>query len=464
MNNYSYIHIIFFFFQNDKKKNELKKNFHNKNVIIMQKEKYIKEFLEFIKNGSCTYTATEFMKKELIQLGFQELLEENVWHLTSGDYFVIRNDASIIAFSIGKNYHNSFNIITTHSDTPSLFIKPKNELFENGYLKINVAPYGGLLNYGWLDRPLSIAGKIVWKKENTFLTKIIDLKEPYFVIPSLAIHQNDQANSNLDLNTQIDLIPILSLKEEKNVIRNMISDHTKIPKEELFDYDLHLYNVEEPFLIGKEKDILLSPRIDNLTSSFAAFKSLIKSKNEKNINVFCSFNSEEIGSLTKEGADSNFLLDTLKKIGASLKIDISTTLHQSFIISSDNTHANHPNHPDKSDDSNKIYLNKGIVISKEISSTTDSLSSSIFKSICNQAKIPFQDYTSRNDLASGSTLAGISLRHISTLSIDVGLAELAMHSSYECIGLHDIYSLYQVFLKFYQTSLKRKENSTIIFK
>lgn len=462
MNIYSYIHIIFFFLKCCKKKNELKKNFHNKNVITMQKEKYIKEFLEFIKQGSCTYTATQFMKKELMKLGFQELFEENDWHLTNGSYFVTRNDASIIAFSIGKNYQNSFNIITTHSDTPSLLIKPQNELYDNGYLKINIAPYGGLLNYGWLDRPLSMAGKIILKQDNMFLSKIIDLKEPYFVVPSLAIHQNDKANSNLDLNTQIDLIPFLSLKEEKNIIRKIISEHLKIREEDILDYDLHLYNVEEPYIIGKEKDILLSPRLDNLTSTFAAFKALEKEKNEKNINVFCSFNSEEIGSLTKEGADSNFLFDTLKKIAASLKIDITTTLYQSYVISSDNTHAHHPNHPDKSDNSNKIYLNQGVVISKEISSTTDSLSSSLFKSICKQANVFYQDYTSRNDLASGSTLAGISLRHVSTMSIDIGLAQLAMHSSYECIGLHDIYSLYQAFDMFYQTSFQRKENSTTI--
>lgn len=428
----------------------------------MKEETYIKELMDFIKKGTTTYTAMEQIKKELNRLGFLELQEEKTWHLTQGTYYITRNDASLIAFSIGENYQNSFNIITTHSDTPALRIKPKNENYENGYLKLNIALYGGLLNYGWLDRPLSIAGKIILKKENQFESRIIDLKKPIATIPSVAIHLNADANSNLDLNTQVDLLPIIGLKEEKNIIKKLIEQEYNIPKESVCDYDLLLYNTEEPTLIGTEKNILLSPRIDNLTSTFAAWKSLSEKKNSKNINVFCTFNSEEIGSLTKEGADSNFLLDTLKKIAASLKIDISSSLYQSFIISSDNTHAVHPNHPDLSDNTNKVYFNQGIVISKETESTTDALSSSILKTLCQKKKIPFQEFTSRNDMSTGSTLAGISLRHVSATSIDIGLAQLAMHSSKECIGKKDCYHLYRLFQEFYNTSFQKKEKNTFI--
>ncbi len=430
----------------------------------MQKEKYIKDIIEFLKKGTCTYTVTEKIKEILKKENYQELFEEKEWHLTNGKYFVTRNDASLIAFSIGKEYQSSFNIITTHSDTPALMIKPQNELYENNYLKINIAPYGGLLNYGWLDRPLSIAGKIIIKDDNIYQSKIIDLQEPLLTIPSVAIHQNDKANSNLDLNTQTDLIPIIDLKNEKDIIRKIVGEKYQIPKENIKDYDLFLYNTEPPTLIGIEKNILLAPRIDNLTSTYGALEALQKSNNEKNINVFCSFNSEEIGSLTKEGADSNFLLDTLKKIAATLKIDISISLYNSIILSSDNTHAVHPNHSEYADDTNKVYLNQGIVISKEMVSTTDSLTSSIVQELCEKAKIPYQYFTSRNDIASGSTLAGLSLRHVSTNSIDIGLAELAMHSSLECIGKDDIYSLKNLFEQFYNTTFQKHEKSTkIIF-
>lgn len=430
----------------------------------MQKEKYIKDIIEFLKKGTCTYTVTEKIKEILKKENYQELFEEKEWHLTNGKYFVTRNDASLIAFSIGKEYQSSFNIITTHSDTPALMIKPQNELYENNYLKINIAPYGGLLNYGWLDRPLSIAGKIIIKDDNIYQSKIIDLQEPLLTIPSVAIHQNDKANSNLDLNTQTDLIPIINLKNEKDIIRKIVGEKYQISKENIKDYDLFLYNTEPPTLIGIEKNILLAPRIDNLTSTYGALEALQKSNNEKNINVFCSFNSEEIGSLTKEGADSNFLLDTLKKIAATLKIDISISLYNSIILSSDNTHAVHPNHSEYADDTNKVYLNQGIVISKEMVSTTDSLTSSIVQELCEKAKIPYQYFTSRNDIASGSTLAGLSLRHVSTNSIDIGLAELAMHSSLECIGKDDIYSLKNLFEQFYNTTFQKHEKSTkIIF-
>ena len=230
-----------------------------------------------------------------------------------------------------------------------------------------------------MDRPLSFAGKIIIKSKNTLESKIIDFKEPILTIPSLAIHLQDKANSNLDLNTQIDLLPIISLKEKKDIIRSLISKKFHLKKENILDYDLLLYNTEEPSIIGVEKDMLLSPRIDNLTSTFAAWTSLQNTETDNNINIFCSFNSEEIGSLTTEGADSNFLIDTLKRISASLQIDIVSSLYNSIILSSDNTHAVHPNHPDVSDDTNKIYLNKGIVISKEMVSTTDAYSSSIIK-------------------------------------------------------------------------------------
>lgn len=427
--------------------------------MTMTKEKYIQELIKFIQKGTSTYTAVETIQKQLKKEKYVELYEEDTWNLKKGKYFVIRNDASIIAFQIGANVQNSFNIITTHSDTPAFQLKPKNEIYENGYLKLNSSPYGGLLNYGWLDRPLSLSGKIIVKEQQEYQSHIIDFQKPLLVIPSVAIHQNDKANSNLDLNTQTDLIPIIALKEEKNVIRKLIEKEFQIPEKKIMDYDLLLYNIEEPKIIGTEQDILLSPRIDNLTSVFGAFTAFLKTENENNINVFCSFNSEEIGSLTKEGADSNFLLDTLKRIAASLKIDIATSLYNSFIISADNTHAVHPNHPELSDITNKVHLNEGIVISKEMVSTTDSLSSSLFKELCNKAQVPYQEFTSRNDIASGSTLAGLSLRHVSTLSIDIGIAQLAMHSSVECAGIEDIYNMEKVLEQFYKTSFQKQKKS-----
>lgn len=426
----------------------------------MIKKTFNKNFFEFIENASCSFTCIDIIKNKLINNGYLELFENEKWTFKAGNYFVVRNDASIIAFSIGRKHKDSFNIICAHSDTPGFSLKPKNEIYEYNYLKLNVNPYGGILNYGWMDRPLSIAGRVIYKSGNKYKKDIIDLKEPICVIPSEAIHQNDSANTNLDLNTQIDLIPIISLEKEKDVIKNLIREHLNLnPSSTICDYDLFLYSKDKPLFLGTNNELILAPRTDDLSCTFACLESFIESQNDNNINVMCIFNSEEIGSLTKEGADSSFLIDTLKRICATTDEDISIVLHNSLIVSADNSHAVHPNHPNKSDVNNQGFLNNGVLIIREKDTTTDSISSSIFKEICNKAKVPYQDYASRSDMTTGSTLSGLSIRHVSIDSIDVGIPQLAMHSANEVIGSDDAFYLYKAFKKFYDISIVNKNDS-----
>lgn len=421
----------------------------------MIKKTFNRDLFEFINKASCSFTCIDIIRNKLINNGYEELYENEKWCFKAGNYFVIRNDASIIAFSVGKKHKESFNIICAHSDTPGFSLKPKNEIYEYNYLKLNVMPYGGILNYGWMDRPLSIAGRVIYKQGNKYKKEIIDLEEPICVIPSEAIHQNDSANTNLDLNSQIDLIPIISLSEEKDIIKYLLRKHLNLnPSSTICDYDLFLYSKDKPMFIGTNKELILSPRIDDLTCTYAAVESFLETNNNANINIMCIFNSEEIGSLTKEGADSSFLMDTLKRICAAIDTEISVTLHNSLIISADNSHAVHPNHPNKSDVNNQGFMNNGILIIREKDTTTDSISSSIFKEICKKVKIPFQDYASRNDMTTGSTLSGLSIRHVSIDSIDVGLPQLAMHSANEVMGSDDTYYLYKAFKKFYEVSIK----------
>ena len=287
----------------------------------------------------------------------------------------------------------------------------------------------------------------------------MDFKDTVAVIPSVAVHQNDKANSNLDLNMQTDLQPIFFLSEDQNDWDAFLRKYIKITKEEkIGDYELFLYDNSLPIVFGKNEEFLLSPRIDNLTSVYASLESFLESK-PSTISIFCSFNNEEIGSLTKEGADSNFLLDTLKRIAASLQIDISETLANSWIISSDNTHAIHPNHNEYADVTSKGLLGKGFAIVKEINSTTDAIFSSLLKDLCKKKKIAFQDVTAKNDLVGGSTLSGLSLRHVSVSSIDVGVVQLAMHSSKELCATEDVFSLYKMMLEFYNSEIIRKKET-----
>lgn len=408
--------------------------------------------IDLLKNGTCIFTCIKYLKNILQEHGYQELKENEIWKLKQDKYFIIRNDASLIAFNLPKQ-KDKFKIVCTHGDTPAFSIKPSPEYYENGYLKLNIAPYGGILNYGFMDRPMSIAGRIITRNKKNYKKEIIDLKEPVAIIPSIAIHQNDSANSNLDLNTEVDLMPMISLKE-KDSLKDLVKKNTNIT-DEIFEYDLFLYNKEEPVIINNT--FLASPRIDNLSCTYAGLESFLKSKTS-DINLFVVFNSEEIGSNTLEGADSNFLIDTLKKLCAHLDLDLATTLNNSIIISIDNTHARHPNHDELSDHTNTPPLNSGIMIMKEINSSTNSISSTIFKHICENNKIKYSYYTSRNDYATGSTLAGASLKHVSINSLDIGLVMLAMHSSFEIIGLDDTYLLYKALKNFYEIKYNINNN------
>ncbi len=415
-------------------------------------QEFNQELLDFLNKGTCTFTSALEIKNILEDNDYQELKELDDWELNTGKYYVLRNDASIIAFNIDEKIKKQFSIICTHNDTPSFTIKPNPEYYENGYLKLNIAPYGGILNYGFMDRPLGIAGRIITKKDNIFTKKIIDTKESVAIIPSIAIHQNDKANSNLDLNTEIDLMPIISLDKNYS-LKKLLKEKLNI-KEDIFDYDLFLYNTESATTFN---DFIISPRIDNLTCTYAALKAFLNNFNDS-INVLAIFNSEEIGSNTFEGADSNFLIVTLKRICAALNLDLPATLADSLIISADNTHARHPNHDELSDHTNTPILNDGILIMKEMNGTTNGVTSAIFKHICDTQNIPCTYYTSRNDFATGSTQAGASLKHLSINSIDVGLPMLAMHSSIEVLGNKDTFNLYKAFDKFYQINYKLKNN------
>jgi len=439
----------------------LNKKVQNNIVMIMEKEKLKENLSNMISESTSAFSCINYLKTILLKENFIELKETEKWNLEEKNYFIIRNDASLIAFKISKKKEN-FHIITTHCDTPSLLLKPKGENIKEKFLKYNIMPYGGLLNYGWLDHPLSLSGRVIFRKNNKLIKKIIDLKETIATVPSVAIHQNDKANTNLDLNMQTDLQPIFALNNKEESWKTLLKKKLKIKKEEeICDYDLFLYNNSSPTYFGLNDELLLSPRIDNITSVSAAFESFLESK-ELNINVFCTFNNEEIGSLTKEGADGNFLIDTIKRIAGNLGLDIASTLAKSFIISSDNTHGVHPNHQEYADDTGRAYLGDGFAIVKEISSTTDSYFSSIIKTICDSKNIHYQDATAKNDLTGGSTLSGISLRHLSVTSIDVGIPELAMHSSIETCSINDYFELYKMMKEFYNTKITIEKENTFL--
>ena len=424
----------------------------------MNKNKFNKNLIEFIKKSTCSFTCVEEIKGILNKNGYTELFESDFNDIKTNKFYITRNDASIIAVEIPKNISDSFMIVTTHTDTPSLLLKPNCAYTKEKYLKINVMSYGGLLNFGWIDHPLSLSGRVIVKDKDNLKSKIVDFKKPMLIIPSVAIHQKSDSNTNLKLNEQIDLQPILTISKDIREFNKLLY---KKSGGEVIDYDLYAYNSEEPKLLGMNNEILVSPRIDNLTSVYSGLMGFINSE-PSCIKVFCGFDNEEIGSLTEEGADSNFLLNVLKKISAKLDFDLSASLQKSFIINSDNTHAVHPNHNEYADDTGKVYLNEGIAIVRESGTSTNSISSSIIKTICEKNNVEYQISTARSDITGGSTLSGITLRHVSILSIDIGIPQLSMHSSVETCGINDIYELYKLMYHFYKIEIvKSHRNITL---
>ncbi len=424
-----------------------------------------KRFIEFLNKSHTTYQAVAEAKKILLDNNFIELDLINPWNLKKGqNYFVIKNDASIIAFKLGSTLNSpSIQIVASHNDSPMLKIKPNGVIYQNGYTKLNTEIYGGAIYSTFMDRPLGIAGRVIIKEDEKIVSKNITL-DTTVIIPNLAIHLNREINTNHTINAQTDMLAILSLGE--TTINELIEK--KLGKVEVLDYDLFLYNKEEARIIGYNNEFILGPRLDNLECYYTSLEALIEGNNSENINIWAGFNNEEVGSGSNNGAFSTFLMDTINKILAELKLDDNRLeiFNRSMTISADNAHAIHPNHPEKSDPTNYVKLNKGIVIkyNSNLSYTSDALSAGIFKSICNKENVPYQVYTNRSDLRGGGTLGSILLHSFSVTSVDIGLAQLAMHSAYETAGTKDLEMMKKVLKSFYSHHLNYQNTQALTIK
>ena len=416
----------------------------------------VNELIAFIDNSPCAFYCVNNLSDELLEKGFEELKENEVFNIQKNkNYFIKRNDSSLIAFKVGNIESNyKFNIVASHSDSPCFKVKPKCDVLQSKYNKVLVERYGGFIYSSWLDRPLSFAGRVILKSGNGYETRFVNIKKPCAVIPNVCVHFNRLVNEGYKYNPAVDMIPFVSQEIEGEVFYSLISEELGCNKEDILSFDLYLYNAEKGLIWGNNNEFISSSRLDNLECAFTSFKSFIDSSNNNSINVYAVFDNEEVGSSTYQGADSDFLSNILKRINNSLGYNEETyycALSSSLLISADNAHAVHPNHPELTDSENNAYLNNGIVIKYNASQsyTTDSISSAIFKMICNNKNIPYQEFTNRADIRGGSTLGNISIRHASIKSIDIGLAQLAMHSSYETAGSKDIEYLYKALIEYY---------------
>ncbi|MBE7086431.1 MAG: M18 family aminopeptidase [Clostridiales bacterium] len=407
--------------------------------------------LQYLKNSFTAYHAVDNAKDLLLKHGFRRLIETEDWTLCEGGkYFIERGGSSLIAFTVGSLNDLSYKIVASHTDSPALKLK-ENPIVNGAYATLNVETYGGGLWYSFLDRPLKIAGRVIVNDNSAI--RAVTVESPCLVtIPSVAIHQNREANDKFSVNPQIDLQPLVALSGEGVSMETLFAQEDG---SEVISYDLYLVNADMPYTFGVNNEFFASPRIDNLTSVYSSLEALIAQEEIGNgICVAACMDNEETGSLSAQGADGDFLENTLRRIAYALRFDDNEyykALASSFMLSADNAHALHPNHPEKSDPTNKTRLGGGIVIKSHANKayTTDGMSSAIVKTLFKNAGVKYQTFFNRSDVRSGSTLGSLSLRHAGMYAADIGLAQLAMHSACECFAKADYQEMINGLKAFY---------------
>ena len=400
---------------------------------------------QFLEASPSMFHAAYEVGKRLKAAGFTELSEGDHWALQpGGSYFTTRNGSAVIAFSIPESKFDACRMVASHSDSPSFKIKENPEMnVEGQYIKLNVERYGGMLMAPWFDRPLSVAGRVIVKKNGGYEPVLVNVDRDLLMIPNLAIHMNREVNDKgYAYNAQKDLLPLYGMSGAAGTFLKTVADAAGVSESDVLGHDLFLYNRTKPTVWGAENEFVSAQRLDDLQCAYATLLGFLRASREKCLSIYCMFDNEEVGSLTRQGADSTFLYDVLQRICQSTGLDTEfyhRMLANGFLISADNGHAVHPNYADQSDPVNRPYLNGGVVMkfNAQQKYCTDGVSAAMFRDVCRTAGVPLQIFTNRSDKLGGSTLGNLSNAHVSIRAVDVGLPQLSMHSPYETAGVKD---------------------------
>ncbi len=421
------------------------------------------KLFHLVEKGTSAVMVVQEAARQLKEAGFEELSFSTGWGLTeNGRYYVRHHDTALFAFTIGARaeFRKAVRIGAAHTDFPCLRIKPNPDISAGGYGQVNVEVYGGAILNTWLDRPLSISGRVALQSEDVLHPEIryLSVERPLLVIPNLAIHMNREVNKGLELNKQTDMLPILGLIDENLKEQKMLMDflgkELQVEPEKILDYELWAYCAEKPRYTGIQEEFILSPRLDNLTSVQSLLTGLICGKREIGLNVAAFFDHEEVGSRTKQGAGSLMLLTLLEKINASLgktEEQMRQSLYDAFFLSVDVAHGLHPNQMGKMDLTNKPVLGRGLCIKEAGSQSyaTDCEAVAVIEQICRKYKIPYQKFVNRSDLAGGGTLGSIASSILPVRTVDLGVPVLAMHSAVETMGAADMKALTRLMTAYY---------------
>ena len=430
----------------------------------------VQKLFRFLDESPTCYHAAANAKAALTAAGAVELRESEQWKLEKGTLYVVeRGDSALVAFRVPEGPFHGFLMAAAHSDSPTFKVRETAEAASAGNtLRLSVEPYGGGVWRGWLDRPLSVAGRVVIRQGDRLVSRLVNIDRDLLVIPGVAIHMDRSVNKGAELNPAVDLLPLLGCGKEPGAFRKLIAEAAGVREEHLLSTELFLYPRTKAVQTGLNGEFIVSPRLDDLQCVFGCLEGFLAAKPGGSLPVLAVFNNEEVGSNTRQGADSTFLTDVLERIAHGCGLDSEgwkAAVANSFMVSADNAHAIHPAHPEYADKGEFPVLGGGIVIKYNANQryTTDAVSGAVFQAICQEAGVPVQRYSNRADLPGGSTLGNISTAHLSVPTVDIGLPQLAMHSVCETAGAADTDHLVKAMTAYFSRDFHRDRNGGIVF-
>ena len=430
----------------------------------------VQKLFRFLDESPTCYHAAANAKAALTAAGAVELRESEQWKLEKGTLYVVeRGDSALVAFRVPEGPFHGFLMAAAHSDSPTFKVRETAEAASAGNtLRLSVEPYGGGVWRGWLDRPLSVAGRVMIRQGDRLVSRLVNIDRDLLVIPGVAIHMDRSVNKGAELNPAVDLLPLLGCGKEPGAFRKLIAEAAGVREEHLLSTELFLYPRTKAVQTGLNGEFIVSPRLDDLQCVFGCLEGFLAAKPDGSLPVLAVFNNEEVGSNTRQGADSTFLTDVLERIAHGCGLDSEAwkaAVANSFMVSADNAHAIHPAHPEYADKGEFPVLGGGIVIKYNANQryTTDAVSGAVFQAICQEAGVPVQRYSNRADLPGGSTLGNISTAHLSVPTVDIGLPQLAMHSVCETAGAADTDHLVKAMTAYFSRDFHRDRNGGIVF-
>ena len=426
-------------------------------------EPKIRELMDFLDGAHSVYHAVAGLAWELEANGYQCLSESDTWNLQAGGkYYLTRGGSAVIAFRIPVQEPAGFMMSASHADRPCFKLKESAEL-SGKYTRLAVEGYGGMIRHSWLDRPLSLAGRVLVQTEEGIESRLVDVDRDLLLIPSVAIHMDRQVNEGKAWNPAVDMLPLMGSAESGRKLDELL---TEVAGGEILGHDLYLYNRQKATLWGMEEEFLSAPALDDLECAWCCCKGFLEAEESAAVPVLCVFDSEEVGSASLQGAASCLLESVLNRICKACELDMDRMLSQSFMVSADNAHAIHPNHPEYADTANAPVIGGGPVIkfNANMRYTTDGATAAVWRKVCRMANVPVQTYCNRADMPGGSTLGNISLGHVSVPTVDLGLPQLAMHASYETAGVQDALYFVDAMTAFYSCAMEIPADGTYVIR